>query len=80
MKKLINRIENMNEKTRETILRNIMRGIAIYSALCTLLAVVSIIIGICGIPIPWIDTIVLFAMVTYINIAISKYHKEVGLW
>lgn len=76
MKKMVEKFEEKREK----ILRNIMRGIAVYTVLCTIIAIISFIIGICGTPVPWIEIIILFIIVTYNNVAVYNYHKEIGLW
>ena len=66
----------MKEQTRAKILKTIMNIATVYTVLCWVVAIITLGFGIGGTPIPWIDIIVLFILLTWLSIGIFKYHTE----
>lgn len=66
----------MKEQTREKLVKATLRTLAVVAVLYTLLSIGTIIIGLCNIPIPVTETIILCLMTAVFDYMIIKLKKE----
>lgn len=66
----------MSEQTREKVVKVTLRTLAVVAVLYTLLSISTVIIGLCHIPIPVIETIILCLITAVLDYMIIKLKKE----